>query len=110
MVGRGKKFFRNWVQGAEQNAGAWGRDEMRNISGEINPTGNRYTILNTDMAATGAFAIIGPNAYRTSFGTSDESTRPKTLRMDASLVVPTGPQNVPQHVWQPVMLYLGRPA
>ena len=29
---------------------------------------------------------------------------------DASYVVPTGPQNVPQHIWQPAILYLGRPA
>ena len=29
---------------------------------------------------------------------------------DASYVVPTGPQNVPQHIWQPAVLYLGRPA
>ena len=26
-----------------------------------------------------------------------------------SNAVPTGPQNVPQHIWQPVALYLGRP-
>lgn len=30
--------------------------------------------------------------------------------LDASRVVPTGPQNVPPHVWQPLMIYLGRPA
>ena len=29
--------------------------------------------------------------------------------MDISRVVSTGPQNTPQHVWQPVIIYLGRP-
>lgn len=28
---------------------------------------------------------------------------------NASLNVPTGSQNVPQHIWQPVIIYLGRP-
>ncbi len=31
------------------------------------------------------------------------------VAFDASRVVPTGPENVPQHIWQPVILYLGRP-
>ena len=105
-----QQFFRNWAQGADKDAGAWGRDEIRNISGEINPTGTRYTIVNIDMVATGAFEILGPNQYRTSFGDSNDVDRPRTLRIDASRVVPTGPENVPPHVWQPVCLYLGRPA
>ena len=30
--------------------------------------------------------------------------------MDVSRAVPTGPENVPPHVWQPVAIYLGLPA
>ncbi len=29
--------------------------------------------------------------------------------MDISCVVPTGPVNVPPHIWQPIIIYLGRP-
>lgn len=32
------------------------------------------------------------------------------LFFDSSRDTPTGPENVPPHVWQPVILYLGRPA
>ena len=32
------------------------------------------------------------------------------LFFDSSQGTPTGPENVPPHVWQPAILYLGRPA
>ena len=32
------------------------------------------------------------------------------LFFDSSRDTPTGPENVPPHVWQPVILYLGRAA
>ena len=32
------------------------------------------------------------------------------LFFDSSRNTPTGPENVPPHVWQPAILYLGRPA
>ncbi|MDR1946587.1 MAG: hypothetical protein LBQ51_05415, partial [Desulfovibrio sp.] len=31
----GDQFFRNWVAGLSKSAGAWGRDEIRNITGGI---------------------------------------------------------------------------
>ena len=52
----------------------------------------KYTQMNQSKVAGGSGVGIG------------------SLELDASLVVPTGPQNVPQHVWQPLCLYLGRPA
>lgn len=33
-----------------------------------------------------------------------------TFSLDCSRVVPTGPENVPPHIWQPVVIYLGLPA
>ena len=33
----------------------------------------------------------------------------KAVYMDISRDVPTGPRNVPPHIWQPISLYLGRP-
>jgi hypothetical protein len=37
-------------------------------------------------------------------------TQPFNAKLDVSRGVNTGPQNVPQHVMQPVILYLGRAA
>jgi hypothetical protein len=99
-----QQSFRNWVNGLSKGAGAWGRDEIRNITGAV---GMGPDTVVTD--ALGAFntpyppaahsnQYIEPAPYYNSFG------------FNVSLVVPTGPQNVPQHVYVPVILYLGRPA
>ena len=97
----GGQFFRNWALGQSADAGAWGRDEIRNITGAVaelfgqqsgGATGAmQISLLNNRTAATGSGAGYG----RVSF--------------DASNGVPTGPQNVPPHIWQPVVIYLGRP-
>nr|DAF91426.1 MAG TPA: hypothetical protein [Myoviridae sp. ctWPU11] len=97
-----RKFFRNWGPGAGNNAGAWGRDEIRNIHGSAgdyiwgaeNFTGALSTSKNQGVVVT----------------TGGGSSYPrKNMEFDASKSVPTGPENVPPHVWQPAILYLGRP-
>lgn len=91
----GGQFFRNWALGADGAAGAWGRDEIRNINGEIPSFGN----LGSGAFTSGTkYSDAGGGLYGVYF-----------KRFNALNVVPTGPQNVPQHVWQPVALYLGRP-
>ena len=95
------QFFRNWGHGAEEAAGAWGRDEIRNMRGTL-----QYAYAGTsDASTTGVFthemATNGPQGGGKYWA---------TLTFDASRVVPTGVQNVPQHIWQPAVLYLGRPA
>lgn len=96
------QFFRNWTQQGDAEAGAWEQDAIRNITGTVGsfkaiPGSNRFSGAFTRLASTG--------------GSHDaDGTGPAALSFDASLVVPTGPQNVPQHVWQPAVLYLGRPA
>lgn len=95
------QFFRNWGHGAEEAAGAWGRDEIRNMRGTL-----QYAYVGTsDASTTGVFthemATNGPQGGGKYWA---------TLTFDASRVVPTGVQNVPQHIWQPAVLYLGRPA
>ncbi|MFR6035834.1 MAG: hypothetical protein ACLUH8_05120 [Desulfovibrio piger] len=96
------QFFRNWGLGAGNNAGAWGRDEIRNIHGSAgdyiwgaeNFTGALSTSKNQGVVVT----------------TGGGSSYPrKNMEFDASKSVPTGPENVPPHVWQPAILYLGRP-
>lgn len=92
------QFFRNWTPGIDEGAGQWHRDEIRNITGTVD-TGTGI------FGATGAFSIVTSAKENTSAGSYNSD-----FKFDASFVVPTGPQNVPPHVWQPVILYLGRPA
>lgn len=92
------QFFRNWTPGIDEGAGQWHRDEIRNITGTVD-TGTGI------FGATGAFSVVESGKEQTSVGSYNSD-----FKFDASFVVPTGPQNVPPHVWQPVILYLGRPA
>lgn len=94
----GGQFFRNWAPGGDEGAGQWHRDEIRNITGTVD-TGTGI------FDATGAFSVVESGKEHTSAGSYNSD-----FKFDASFVVPTGPQNVPQHVWQPAILYLGRPA
>lgn len=96
------QFFRNWGQGAGKDAGAWGRDEIRNIIGGSssgNSTGGY-------LSPTGAF-VAGGSCYSADARTQSRNVY---IKFDASQSVPTGQENVPPHIWQPLCLYLGRPA
>lgn len=96
------QFFRNWGPNVG-NAGSWGQDAIRNITGTA---GLFKSLSSNDTRFSGALTLLA-----TTGGSNDSDGRgPAGLSFDASLVVPTGPQNVPQHVWQPAILYLGRPA
>ena len=98
----GGQFFRAWVLGTDREAGAWGRDEIRNISGVVG--GVEYF----GKVASGAFKIQSVTAD--TFGSQGMVRHENgAASFDASRVVPTGPQNVPQHVCQPIILYLGHP-
>ena len=102
---RGQRFFRNWGPGADSQAGAWERDAIRNIAGRIG-------LIDRDQRREES-EPTAPFAVRTvSYGpeTNTGIDYGAIANMDISLSVPTGPQNVPQHVWQPAILYLGRPA
>ena len=96
-----RKSFRNWGPGADSQAGGWGRDEIRNITGNIGFThaGSRN--------GTGALKPSGGSQVFDHWDGSYLSSN-TSLGFDASLSIPTGPQNVPQHVWQPLVIYLGR--
>lgn len=90
--------FRAWTLGQEREAGAWGRDEIRNITGQLG-------VDSFNASNSGAFSISNGAQCTCSGGTGN----PDCTIFEASLVVPTGPHNVPPHNWQPVILYLGRP-
>ena len=98
-LGRGQRFFRNWAPEEKSQAGMWHRDEIRNITGMVN-TGA------TIFEAAEAFSVVTGSPEESVGGFSGASD----FDFDASRTVPTGPENVPPHVWQPLVIYLGRPA
>lgn len=94
-----QQFFRNWAPEEKSQAGMWHRDEIRNITGMVN-TGA------TIFEAAEAFSVVTGSPEESVGGFSGASD----FDFDASRTVPTGPENVPPHVWQPLVIYLGRPA
>lgn len=96
-------FPRNWAPGVTGGAaGSYHRDEIRDISGSLT------RIVMTDGTASGALAT-GPTVDILGlFG--DGHWFARQINFNASRVVPTGPENVPQHVWQPVAIYMGNHA
>ena len=97
------QFFRNWTQEKEQNAGVWGRDEIRNIHGSAGDY-----IWGAENF-TGALSASKNQGVVVTTGGGSSYPR-KNIEFDAAKSVPTGPETVPQHIWQPVVLYLGRSA
>ncbi|WP_279085891.1 phage tail protein [Bilophila wadsworthia] len=97
-----EQFFRGWTGGAGREAGGWQEDTMRNITGRIVNVVQGLTD-NTVQRAEGAFYPSGAGAV----GYRGEDLSIRHIHLDTSLVVPTGPENVPPHVWQPVAIYLG---
>ena len=91
-----EQFFRAWTLGAGREAGSWHRDEIRNIIGE-----GTVAILDGWSGVLrrnpGGSIELSQGGYH-GFG---------TFSLDSSRVVPTGPENVPVHVLQPVIIYLG---
>ena len=59
-----------------------------------------------NIQATGAFGAIG------GYGAQSGETGGNSygILFDASKVVPTGAEVVPKHIWQPLIIYLGKPA
>lgn len=101
------QFLRCWATGADENAGAWHRDEIRNITGGC----GTYSTCFYDVLSTGA---IKNRPYTSNMGQipaqgSGVYNTSSQWDFSASNVVPTGVQNVPQHIWQPVIIYLGTP-
>lgn len=101
----GGQFFRNWVPGTEAQAGGWGRDEIRNATGKI---GWRTGV--ESPTASGVFYVQMLQDYLYTGHSANDIPATVSISFDLSTTMPTGPENVPPHVWQPAILYLGRPA
>lgn len=111
----GGQFFRNWVLGQSEGAGAWHRDEIRNIVGSIglpNDTGPGDDFLTDSLQPllTSGAIYVPSTTVRGGISNSGGSyTLPSGIAIDASRSVHTGTLNVPPHNWQPVIFYLGLP-
>lgn len=101
----GPRPFRNWARSGDGSAGAWGRDEIRNIVGELNRN-SVVQILDSTSDTSGA---ITSTSVSGSYRLAGQPGASSGLRIDASRSVQTGPVNVPPHIWQPIIIYLGRP-
>lgn len=99
------QFFRNWAQGADAAAGIANTDTGRNITGSVN-----FNNLGVPYLYEAFFPLGGDN----NGGEPSVSSKgwASNFSFDASRVWKehTGQEFAPIHVWQPVILYLGRPA
>ena len=94
--------------GTGREAGSWGRDEIRNAEGH-------FAVL--PMPGSAGYNFYGDGLWKTDTSkttvvASSGSVPPGNYLLPKfafSNAVPTGPMNVPPHIWQPIIIYLGRP-
>lgn len=93
------QFFRNWAPGADTTAGAWLADTGRNATGVVGA-------LDSDLPPSGVFFRSG--TANTAFSSAERDV----VKMDLSKQWKghVGTEFSPEHIWQPAILYLGRPA
>ena len=93
------QFFRSWAPGADTTAGAWLADTGRNATGVVGA-------LDSNILPSGVFFTDGRGVTAVSSG--DRSV----VKMDLSKQWKghVGTEFSPEHIWQPAILYLGRPA
>ena len=106
----GGQFFRNWGPGGDNPAGSWASDAMRALTGMASFArgSGGGAILMDD--AEGVFHVDRNGISIQAYTGSSTNFPLSRLFFDSSRNTPTGPENVPPHIWQPVILYLGRPA
>lgn len=97
------QFFRNWGPGDGSDAGEWHRDEIRDIQGTWGAGA-----YGGKGESTGCVYSRGVQFDHIGLPSGEDETY--LMGIKASKIVPTGPQNVPQHIRQPAVLYLGRSA
>ena len=104
------QFFRNWGLGGDNPAGGWASDAMRALTGMASFArgSGGGSILMDD--AEGVFHVDRNGISIQAYTGSSTNFPLSRLFFDSSRNTPTGPENVPPHVWQPVILYLGRTA
>ena len=94
-----QQSFRNWTLTGEAKAGAWITDTGRNATGTIGS-------LDSYAMPTGVFFSDGEDG--TAVGAVNRST--KKMDLSRQWAEHAGKEFAPVHIWQPLCLYLGRPA
>ena len=90
--------------GQDGQVGSYHRDEIREISGTFSAVYGGYPLAECTGCITSVYLSDEGQ------GTVPQSQANNIYTMSAARVVPTGPENVPQHYLQPIVLYLGSPA
>lgn len=95
----GGQFFRNWAPATGKDAGTWVLDSLRTITGSVG------IVRGSQSGAFYNGGLISQNAAGT--GGSYPEAVLDSSRLGAGY---GGTETAPTHVWQPIYLYLGRPA
>ncbi len=100
------QFFRNWGLGSGKVPGAWSPDSGRNLTGQVD-----YLLGTTSGGITSG--CFSKTTQRPPVAVAEGQAHHQiVLNFDAATVwgEHAGAEFVPPHVWQPAILYLGRPA
>ena len=99
------QFFRNWGPGDETAPGAWASDKGRNITGQV------AYLIGTTSGGISSGCFTGTTQSPPVEVAEGENHHEITLNFDAATVwgEHAGNEFAPVHVWQPAILYLGRP-
>ena len=100
------QFFRNWAPGSGKVSGAWSPDSGRNLTGQVD------YLLGTTSGGILSGCFAGTTQRPPVAVAEGQAHHQIVLNFDAATVwgEHAGAEFVPPHVWQPAILYLGRPA
>lgn len=98
--------MRGWTPAEGGQAGAWGRDEIRNATGSANFAFGSSPIMSFLRGASGVMSTSG-GAKIGNIGSASGENSVQTLVFSLDNSVPTGPENVPVHIRQPIAIYMG---
>ena len=104
FLGSSWSFWSARYCGQDGQVGSYHRDEIREISSTFSAVYGGYPLAECTGCITSVYLSDEGQ------GTVPQSQANNIYTMSAARVVPTGPENVPQHYLQPIVLYLGSPA
>lgn len=101
--------FRNWALGQEWEAGRFGTDTGRALTGKIGADAASLKWIRDHVS--GAFQALNTPGVG-SGNIMDSYWGDYSVNFDASYIwgaSHSGAEFAPSHIWQPMILYLGRP-
>ena len=102
-----QQFFRNWGQGTDKDAGSWQDHAMQQWYGlNYSSQSQKLQTVKGVSASSGSGGLL---AWQDLSGSATTYVRPYTSASGSSLAN-MADETRPVSVWQPVCLYLGRPA